>query len=334
MGDSGGSLSGGVTGARVVCLGETMAVFVPAEAGPAEAVTAWTRTVGGAESNVASTLARLGVRSAWVSAVGADPFGRAVLAAVGSAGVDVSGVLVDPSRPTGLYVKESDAAGSPVRYYRRGSAASAMGPDTLDRLDLAGVEVIHISGITAALSPDCLALLWAVVDLPRTTHQVSFDLNWRPALWAGADPAVLRELADRADTVLVGADEAETVWGAKSPAEVRAVLPTPRTLVVKQGAVGATLLRHGLPEVFEPALAVEVVEPVGAGDAFAAGYLAAELAGSSPARALRCGHVRAATVLRTHHDVAEPLAADVVDRLVDVDAATWAATELTGFGDR
>ncbi|GAA3013719.1 sugar kinase [Actinokineospora diospyrosa] len=322
----------GVSGARVVCLGESMAVFVPAEAGPAEGVTAWTRTVGGAESNVASTLARIGVPSAWVSAVGDDPFGRAVLAAVGSAGVDVSGVVVDPTRPTGLYVKESDAAGSPVRYYRRGSAASAMGPDLLERLDLTGVEVIHVSGITAALSPDCLALLRAVMDLPRTGHKVSFDLNWRPALWADADPAVLRELADRADTVLVGADEAETVWGATTPAQVRAVLPNPGTLVVKQGAVGATLLRHDRPEVFEPALAVEVVEPVGAGDAFAAGYLAATLDGAAPSRALRCGHVRAATVLRTHHDVADPVPADVLERLVDVDAATWAATAWTGAG--
>nr|WP_092774892.1 sugar kinase [Actinokineospora terrae] len=309
-----------------------MAVFVPAEPGPADLVETWTRTVGGAESNVARTLAGLGVRSAWVSAVGDDPFGRAVVAAVAAAGVDVSGVLVDPTRPTGLYIKESDAAGSPVRYYRRGSAASAMGPDTLDRVDLAGARLVHISGITAALSPDCLALLRAVLDLPRTAHQVSFDLNWRPALWAGSDHGVLRELADRADIVLVGSDEAEVVWGAATPAEVRAVLPTPHTLVVKQGAVGATLLRHGQPEVFEPALRVEVVEPVGAGDAFAAGFLAAALRGEPPARALRAGHIRAATVLRTHHDVADPLPAPTVDDLLDADPAAWAATSWTGAG--
>ncbi|GAA3064638.1 2-dehydro-3-deoxygluconokinase [Actinokineospora globicatena] len=319
-------------GVEVVCLGESMAVFVPAEPGPADRVTSWTRTVGGAESNVARTLAGFGVRAAWVSAVGADPFGRAVLAAVSAAGVDVTGVAVDPTRPTGLYIKESDAAGSPVRYYRRGSAASAMGPDALDRVDLAGARLVHVSGITAALSPTCLALLRAVMDLPRTTHRVSFDLNWRPALWADGDAGVLQELADRADIVLVGLDEAEVVWGATTPAEVRTVLPTPSTLVVKQGAVGATLLRHGLPEVFEPALRVEVVEPVGAGDAFAAGFLAATLRDEPPARALRAGHIRAATVLRTHHDVADPLPAPAVDDLLDADPATWAATSWTSAG--
>src|SRR5688572_17413028 len=112
----------------VLCLGETMAMFVPAEPGPPDQVVTWTRTVGGAESNVACHVAALGLRSAWVSAVGDDAFGKAVVSAVASFGVDVSGVAVDPDRPTGLYVKERDASGSPVRYYRRGSAASGMGP--------------------------------------------------------------------------------------------------------------------------------------------------------------------------------------------------------------
>ncbi|MET1072779.1 MAG: PfkB family carbohydrate kinase, partial [Umezawaea sp.] len=163
----------------VVCLGETMVVLVPAEPGPAHEVVRWTRAIGGAESNVACHLARLGVASAWVSAVGADAFGQAVLDAVGGVGVDVTGVRVDPERPTGLYVKEADAAGSPVRYYRRGSAASAMGPETLDGLDLTTVRLVHVSGITAALSDSCLALLRAVLTRPRNGLQVSFDLNWR-----------------------------------------------------------------------------------------------------------------------------------------------------------
>ncbi|WP_026421981.1 sugar kinase [Actinokineospora inagensis] len=312
--------------AEVVCLGESMAVFVPAEPGPVERVSQWTRTIGGAESNVACTLARLGVRSAWVSAVGDDPFGRAVVDSVRRAGVDTSGVVVDPTRPTGLYVKTT-----PVRYYRRGSAAAAMGPDVVERLDLAGTKIVHVSGITAALSPGCLALLRAVMDLPRTSHQVSFDLNWRPAL--GADPGVLRDLADRADIVLVGADEAEAVWGTTTPAAIRDHLPGPRTIVVKQGDVGATLI-SGDHRVFVPALKVEVVEPVGAGDAFAAGFLAALLDGHPPARALRAGHLRAATVLCSHHDVTEPLTGPVVADLLDADAETWASVTFTEAGIR
>lgn len=310
----------------VVCLGETMAVLVPAAPGPVRAVRTWLRAIGGAESNVAVHLARLGVRSRWVSAVGDDAFGGAVLDAVGGAGVDVGAVRVDPDRPTGLYVKEANAAGSPVRYYRRGSAASAMGPEVLDRLRLDDVALVHVTGITAALSDSCLALLRAVLARPRRVP-VSFDLNWRPALWRDRDPAVLRELANAADVVLVGSDEAQEVWGTGDPDELRALLPDPATLVVKQGARGATVVEGGT-STFQEGLRVEVVEPVGAGDAFAAGYLAAHLAGDEPARRLRAGHLQAAAALLTREDVGEPLPSEVTVPLLDADSRTWAAAHL------
>lgn len=311
----------------VVCLGETMVVLVPGEPGPAHEVRRWTRAIGGAESNVACHLARLGVASAWVSAVGADAFGRAVLAEVGGAGVDVTGVDVDQDRPTGLYVKEADASGSPVRYYRQGSAASAMGPATLDRLDLTAVRLVHVSGITAALSDSCLALLREVLTRPRDGHLVSFDLNWRPALWRDRDPAVLRDLANAADIVLAGADEAEAVWGTGEPHALRDLLPGPASIVVKQGEKGATLV-EGDVHTYQSALRVDVVEPVGAGDAFAAGYLAAHLAGDQPARRLRAGHLQAAAVLLTTEDVGQPLPSTVTGPLLDADEPTWAAATL------
>jgi 2-dehydro-3-deoxygluconokinase len=312
----------------VLCLGETMALFVPAVPGPPDEVVTWTRTVGGAESNVASHLAVLGLRSAWVSAVGDDAFGRAVVRAVESFGVDVSGVVVDPARPTGLYIKESDASGSPVRYYRRGSAAAGMGPALLDGLPLDGVRVVHTSGITPALSDSCLALMRTLAAAPRTCT-LSFDLNWRPALWTDRDPAVLRELAAAADLVFVGADEAEHVWNVATPEEIRALLPEPATLVVKQGAEGATVFDGSAPPVFQAALTVDVVEPVGAGDAFAAGFLYGALAGWSPRRRLRSGHLRAATALLTHHDVGPSLPDETVESLLDASPEEWAAAHIT-----
>jgi 2-dehydro-3-deoxygluconokinase len=322
---------------EVLCIGESMALFVPAERGPAHEVRTWIRTVGGAESNVACHLAGLGVRSAWVSAVGEDPFGRALLAEIGSAGVDVSLVAVDPGRPTGLYIKESGAQGSPVRYYRTGSAASAMGPELVRGLDLSPVRLIHLSGITPALSDSCLDLVRALLTAPRAGRLVSFDVNWRPALWTGRDPAVLTELAALADIVLTGDDEAETVWGTGNPGTLRERLPGPSALVVKHGERGATLIERGehgadRAPVFAPALRVEVVEPVGAGDAFAAGFLAATLRGDAPETRLRCGHLQAASTLRTHDDVGEPLPASVVTELLDADEHAWAASVLTGDG--
>lgn len=191
---------------------------------------------------------------------------------------------IDSSRPTGLYVKEASPHGSPVRYYRRGSAASGMGLEMIDRLGLGEVKLVHLSGITAALSDSCLAMMRELLRRPRHGFRISFDLNWRPALWSDRDPRVLRELADMADVVLAGSDEAELVWGTGDPSRLRKLLPGPASLVVKQGAEGATLLEGG-SSYFEPALKVAVVEPVGAGDAFAAGFLAATLQG----RARPCG---------------------------------------------
>jgi 2-dehydro-3-deoxygluconokinase len=309
-----------------------MALFVPAESGPAHQVRTWKRTIGGAESNVACHLPALGVPSAWVSAVGNDPFGRALLNEIGAAGVDVSSVYVDPARPTGLYVKESGAQGSPVRYYRTGSAASGMGPGLLADLDLGGVRVIHLSGITPALSDSCLALVRAVLDTPRRETLVSFDVNFRPALWSGRDPRILRELANAADIVLTGDDEALVVWGTGDPAELRALLPGPRTLVIKHGERGATLMDGDEPPVFAPALRVDVIEPVGAGDAFAAGFLAATLRGADPATRLRSGHLQAASTLRTHDDVGEPLPASVITALLAADDQAWASARLTDEG--
>ncbi|OKI16287.1 sugar kinase [Saccharothrix sp. CB00851] len=313
-------------------MGETMAVFTPAEAGPPEEVRTWLRGTGGAESNVACALAALGVPVGWVSAVGDDPFGRAVVASVAEAGVDVSHVLVDPTRPTGLYVKEAGKAGSAMRYYRVGSAASALGPDVLDRLDLDAVSYVHVTGITAALSPSCFALVHTLLDHPGVT--TSFDVNWRPALWDSTGPEVLRSLAAKADIVLVGDDEADALWGASAPTAVRRLLPEPTTLVVKQGATGASVLVADTPPVFEPALTVDVVEPVGAGDAFAAGFLAAHRSGEPPARCLRSGHLTAAGALCTLSDVAVPLPPADVDRLLSADPATWAAARVSAAGVR
>ncbi|MFD9889928.1 sugar kinase [Amycolatopsis sp. NPDC059027] len=310
-----------------------MALFVPAEPGPPEDVRTWLRTIGGAESNVACHLPGLGVSSGWVSAVGDDPFGRAMVREIAAAGVDVSGVAVDPARPTGLYLKESGAQGSPVRYYRAGSAASAMGPDVLDRVDLADVRVLHLSGITPALSDSCLELVRALLAAPRGDTRVSFDVNYRPALWAaGRDVSLLAELAGSADIVLTGDDEARKVWGTGDPAQLRALLPGPDTLVVKHGERGATLVERDAEPLFSPALRVDVVEPVGAGDAFAAGFLAATLAGADPLTRLRRGHLQAAATLLTHDDVGAPLEASVVDSLLTADAESWAAARLTGTG--
>ncbi|MGW4928010.1 PfkB family carbohydrate kinase [Agromyces sp. NPDC004153] len=291
--------------AEVLAVGETMALVAPAAAEPLESAGDFRIDAGGAEANVASHLAALGRRAAWAGAVGDDALGRRLVRQVAGRGVDTSLVVTDPAAPTGVYFKDPGAG---VHYYRRGSAASRLGPDFAAELGLDGVRVLHLSGITPALSPSCDALVDALVDAARAAGAtVSFDVNHRAALWPSTDAAArrLRALAARADVVFVGRDEAEALWGAATAQEVRALLPEPAHLVVKDGAVGATEFHADRAE-HVPALAVELVEAVGAGDAFAAGWLDAWLGGAPPAVRVRAGHERAVLVLADTADFPRP----------------------------
>lgn len=298
---------------KVTCLGEALAVLVPDddESGERGDALGYTLAVGGAEANVACSLAALGVPTRWVGRVGDDRFGRVVVRTLAERGVDVSDVEVDPARVTGLYVKEiiaSSATAEPVtrmRYYRTGSAACAMGPELAKSPALLDTALLHLSGITPALSESCAALIDAVLaTAPRPPDRiVAFDLNHRPALWTGRDPAVLLDLARRADLVFLGADEAAAICGTSAPDELRHLLPEPRTLIVKQGADGAVGF-EGEQRVHVPALPIEVAEVTGAGDAFAAGFIAATLRGLSLRDRLRLGTLTAASALRVRGDFA------------------------------
>lgn len=285
---------------EVLCVGEALIAFAPSE----DAVGAVAQSlavcdevqlfVAGAEANVAIGLADAGHRVEWFGRVGDDPFGARIRAHLGSRGVAADAVVRDPDRPTGLYFKDRDGAKSTMYYYRRGSAASAMSPADLPALRLAERRLTHLSGITAALSAQCDALVEAVL---ASGAAVSFDVNFRAKLWPAevAGPRLLT-LASLASVVLVGRDEAETLWGASTPDDIRALLPEVPVLVVKDADIGATEFSQGL-ETFVAAQQVEVVEPIGAGDAFAAGYLAGYLEGSAPGERLLRGHALAAEVL-------------------------------------
>ncbi|MDQ0763567.1 sugar kinase [Streptomyces canus] len=243
----------------VVALGESMVTFLPTRAGRLADVPSFDRAIGGAESNVACGLAAAGHAVRWVSRVGSDGFGDHLLETVGGYGVDVSAVGRDSWRPTGVYFRTAGDRATDaheVAYYRAGSAASAMSVETVDLAAVRAARVLHLSGITAALSEGCLALLRALMAPGESRPLVSFDVNHRAGLWRDADgPRVLLELARGADIVFVGEDEAEEAWGISGgPSAIRAALPEPGVLVVKQGGVGATAFvsAAGRPGPFTP----------------------------------------------------------------------------------
>ncbi|MEV0882211.1 sugar kinase [Streptomyces microflavus] len=347
----------------VVCLGESMVTFLPSQPGRLADVPSFGRGIGGAESNVACALAAAGHRAAWVGRVGADGFGDHLVETIAGYGVDTSAVRRDPDRPTGIYFRTATDRGAgahEVAYYRAGSAASAMSSDNVPYGEVFAGRILHLSGITAALSGDCLALLRELTAERPGRPLVSFDVNHRPHLWRGgeADASVLLELARRADLVFVGEDEAEEAWGIVGADAIRAALPEPSVLVVKRGSAGATVfsgLRPGprfsnaggaesapasrstegagagnAPDTVTvvPALHVDVVAAVGAGDAFAAGFLSATLRGLPVRDRVRHGHLMAAAVLTVPGDLTEPPARDHADRLAALDDGAWGRLRL------
>ncbi|MFI1531231.1 sugar kinase [Streptomyces griseus] len=362
------------TSTDVVCLGESMVTFLPSQPGRLADVPSFGRGIGGAESNVACALAAAGHRAAWVGRVGADGFGDHLVETIASYGVDTSAVRRDPARPTGIYFRTATDRGTDtheVAYYRAGSAASAMSPSNVPYEELFAGRVLHLSGITAALSADCLALLWDLTAARPGRPLVSFDVNHRPRLWRDgeADASVLLELARRADLVFVGEDEAEEAWGIVGAEAIRAALPEPAVVVVKRGSAGATVFASGLrpgprsfaagdaagPRSFAaggagdaagagsagaggaegadtvtlvPALHVDVVAAVGAGDAFAAGFLSATLRGLPVRERARHGHLMAAAVLTVPGDLTDPPARDHADRLAALDDEAWGRLRL------
>lgn len=283
--------------------------------------------LAGAEMNVAVGLARLGHRSAFVSRVGTDPLGDRILEELRAAGVDVSAVRRDPRRPTGVYFKDHDGHRTGVHYYREGSAAAAMGPADLSGVP-AGPRWFHVTGITAALSPSCAELLEGLLAARPSGTRVSFDVNHRAGLWPdGSAGEALLALARRADLVFVGRDEAAGLWGTDTVADVRRLLPDVPALVVKDAGTGATSV-CGERVTTVPALPVHVVEPVGAGDAFAAGYLSAVLGDAGARTALRYGHLFAARALLSVADQVDPPPPDLLAAATDRDDGWWGGSAL------
>ncbi|WP_282855754.1 sugar kinase [Microbacterium oxydans] len=288
---------------EIVCIGETMALITPTDSRLAEAAEA---SVGlaGAESNVAAGVASTGHRVAGASRRGADPLGDRVASELERRGVELW-VERDDAAPTGVMFKDPGAESSSVYYYRSGSAASRMEQGFLAPSRLDGVRIVHTTGITPALSASCRQMVDRLfTDARAAGALVSFDVNDRRPLWSRDDAAeTLARLADAADITFVGRDEAERIWGTVTPTEIRAFLPNCALLIVKDGDVGATAFEGEAEPVFVPAPVVDVVEPVGAGDAFASGFLAATLDGEDLASRLSAGHAAAERVLTIAADL-------------------------------
>jgi 2-dehydro-3-deoxygluconokinase len=282
-----------MSGAEVVTFGETMGSI--RAAGLLRHGGAMSLSIGGAESNVAIGLARLGHAVRWGGRLGADDIGSLVLRTLRSEGVDTGTVTLDPHRATGLLLIEKRVADlSRVAYYRASSAGSAVGAADVRELIDGSNRVLHLTGITPALSTSAAeAALWAARRARELGVLVSFDVNYRGALWSrDAASAVLSELARLSDLVFASDDELHMIAsGADEGAQVGALLASGvREVVVTRGGDGSEAFT-ATESAASAARVVPVIDTIGAGDAFTAGYLSALLDGLPLAERLERGSV-------------------------------------------
>jgi 2-dehydro-3-deoxygluconokinase len=289
---------------RVITAGETMALVVPPSPGRLRHATNLLLSIGGAESNVAIGLARLGIPSSWISALGDDELGDLILNRLRAEGVDTSAVRRVADRPTGLYLREEVAGRLRVYYYRSGSAASTLSPNAFDSSVLQGASFLHLTGITGALSGDCGNFLhWAARIGRNAGVRVSYDVNYRSRLWEpSAAQAATEALLPLVDLVFVSDDELGALWDLETDEALEYLTKAgPAEVVVKLGAQGCVALING-ERLTSAGFPARQIDPIGAGDAFAAGYLAASLWGWSPEKRLRTANAMGAFCVQTLGD--------------------------------
>ncbi|MDH5161976.1 sugar kinase [Heyndrickxia oleronia] len=264
----------------IVTIGETMILFQPVEEKPLQYTSLFSRSIGGAESNVAIGLSRLGKRTRWIGRLGNDPFGGVISGTLASEHVDISKVIRDETHSTSVYFKDVYKLGDPsIYYYRKGSASSEWRPEHVQDDWFIDAQILHMTGITPALGDKTFEFTKECMKRARQLGlTISFDPNIRFKLW-DRDIArrALLELIPLCDIFLPGLEEAQFLLGHRSPMELgeEIVKLGPHTVAIKLGEDGAFgMKKNGTSEMVQGLKVNKVIDTVGAGDAFTSGFLA------------------------------------------------------------
>ncbi|MGV4201936.1 sugar kinase [Citrobacter murliniae] len=294
----------------VVTIGEAMAMFVATQTGDLADVEQFIKRVAGAELNVATGLARLGLKVGWVSRVGNDSFGRFILKSLAKEGIDAQGVTQDGRYATGFQLKSKVENGTDpiVEYFRKGSAASHLSVEDYHDGYFSSARHLHLSGVAAALSASSYALLSHTARTMKTMGKtISFDPNLRPVLWKSETEMVekLNRLAFQADWVLPGLKEGMILTGQQTPEGIADfyLRHGVKAVIIKTGADGAWYkAANGEHGSVAPVRVDNVVDTVGAGDGFAVGVISALLEGRSLHQAVTRGNKIGALAIQVQGD--------------------------------
>jgi 2-dehydro-3-deoxygluconokinase len=290
----------------VIGIGEVMVLLQTREGNDLEEGENLRMLVAGAELNACAAVAALGGSAAILTRFGQDPFAHRIERRAHELGV---GLLYecDPTRPTGVFFKETTSGDERrVYYYRSGSAASAMDRSTLEMLGEAHPRAFLVSGLTAALGDGPAALLLAAAAAARRLDiRFAVDANLRPAL-GHLDRSVrtLNALLEYSSLLVIGTDEGDALFGTSDPQDIMTSARAAgcREIVVKAGAEGAFWMDDDGSAHHVASFAARVVDPVGAGDAFTGAYLWARQNGYTPRDATLIGSRLAARIVAVRGD--------------------------------
>jgi 2-dehydro-3-deoxygluconokinase len=303
----------------LVTLGEVLLRLAAPSPARFETVRQLDLQFGGAEANVAAACARLGLRTGWISALPANPWGERIRRELTGHGVDCGHVRMTEGTRVGVYFLEYGVAPRPVHvlYDRRDSAFARLTAAQVDWEPVRRARVVHLTGITPALGEAPRSLVERALAEATT---VSFDINYRATLWSAAEArAFLEPVLARVRYLFIGQSEAQTLFGLAGPPEqtldALARLAPKATISVQRGEEGSIVLDGG--RLFRPTrrVAVQMVDPIGAGDAYAAGFLWATLSGRDLQEAIDAGSAVAAIKCSTWGDIALVSPRDVADVL-------------------
>lgn len=283
---------------EIVTLGEAMIEFNAVEAGSLRTVRHYEVGWGGDTSNVAIAVSRLGGSAGYITRVGSDDFGAMLLDLWESEGVDTAHAIVESGAATGIYFIAREGQAHSFTYYRKNSAASHLSPADIPRDYVSQARVLHVSGITEAISPSACAAVSQAVEWARAANVlVSYDPNIRPKLWENSERA--REIAQAsigcADIVFPSYEDAQFVTGLSGFEEIaeRLLALGPRIVMLKLGGSGAMMATQEGSWRFAP-WPVRVVDATGAGDTFVGAFLTAWARGCPPAESAEFANAAAA----------------------------------------
>lgn len=268
----------------VVTIGEAMALLMANKPGSLSKVNGFERATAGAELNVSVGLSRLGFKVGYISSLGDDSLGRNLIDFMECEGIDLQHLKIDKRFPTGFMLKTmvTDGSDPEVEYFRKGSAASFMSLENQPTDHYQQARLLHITGISPALSKSCRELVFSLAKQARANGKfVSFDPNLRPRLWASQAEMIetLNELATHADLVMPGLSEGQLLTGFEKAADIANfyLKRGARHVVVKLGTEGAYYANEKYSGIAKAQHVDKVVDTVGAGDGFAVGVISALL---------------------------------------------------------